>query len=87
MILLSLKTKIIQVDIETASYIRIPIDSLQQPAALDYDPTEDRIYWTDLTTTGIHSAFLNGSNDRMIRDLGSSKFMFVSDYVPGELCK
>ena len=35
--------------------------NLSRPVAIDYDPLEDRLYWTDVTLKTISRAFLNGS--------------------------
>lgn len=34
----------------------------QRPIALDFDPVEDRVYWSDVSHGGIFSAFLNSTS-------------------------
>lgn len=74
MMLATFEESIVRMDMETLSYINIPISNLRQPAAIDYDPVGDRIYWTDLVTNGIQCAFLNGSNTTVLKNLGLGEF-------------
>ncbi|KAL9960422.1 hypothetical protein ACROYT_G033877 [Oculina patagonica] len=38
----------------------------QRPIALDYDPVEDRVYWSDIAHGRIFSAFFNGTSLRTV---------------------
>ena len=38
----------------------------QRPIALDYDPAEDRVYWTDISQGRIMSAFLNATSIKVL---------------------
>lgn len=38
----------------------------QRPIALDYDPVEDRVYWSDIAHGRIFSAFFNGTSLRTL---------------------
>lgn len=40
--------------------------NITRPVALDYDPVEDRVYWTDVTLRMICRAFRNGSSFEQI---------------------
>ncbi|XP_072181314.1 low-density lipoprotein receptor-related protein 6-like [Diadema setosum] len=39
----------------------LPLDNLQYPIAVTYDPVDKHVYWTDLTTGSISKAALDGS--------------------------
>ena len=43
------------------SATQLPLTAISRPVALDYDPIEDRVYWTDVTRKTISRAFMNGS--------------------------
>nr|KAG5696826.1 hypothetical protein BaRGS_030950 [Batillaria attramentaria] len=62
---------IFRMDLETTSNIVIPGLNLLNPIAVDYDPVEGRLYWTDVDYEHIASAFLNGSDQKVIKDLES----------------
>lgn len=38
----------------------------QRPIALDFDPAEDRVYWSDANFGGIFSAFSNRTSVKML---------------------
>ena len=38
----------------------------QRPVALDFDPVEDRVYWSDLNSGGIFSAFSNRTSAKTL---------------------
>ena len=42
------------------------IHRMRRPAALDFDSTEDRIYWTDTTLSTISRMFINGSSSETV---------------------
>ena len=42
------------------------IHRMLRPAALDFDSTEDRIYWTDTTLNRISRIFINGSSQETV---------------------
>lgn len=43
---------------------------ISRPVAVDYDPVEGRIYWTDLTLKHVARAFPNGSSVQIIAYFG-----------------
>lgn len=69
---------IIHIDIDTISNFNIPLDGLQNPMDVDYDPPTGRIYWTDSEEKTIRSANLDGSDIRLVRNLeeGQVKLVF-----------
>ncbi|XP_025078557.1 low-density lipoprotein receptor-related protein 8-like isoform X2 [Pomacea canaliculata] len=72
-----------RLDPDVFSYTRLPIQNLQSPVAIDYDPEEDRVYWTDIRAKEIRSAFLNGTNNQLIFSLhpGASCEGLAIDYL------
>ncbi|XP_025084337.1 low-density lipoprotein receptor-related protein 4-like [Pomacea canaliculata] len=61
-----------RLDLDTGSNFIIPLSGVQSPVAVDYDYVEDRLYWTDGKEKTINSASLNGSDVRVVRNLGPS---------------
>ena len=51
------------------SATRLPFTAISRPVALDYDPIEDRVYWTDVTRKTISRAFMNGSAQEVLFDM------------------
>ena len=46
------------------------IHRMRRPAALDFDSTEDRIYWTDTSLNTISRMFINGSSSETVISRG-----------------
>ena len=45
----------------------VPIElNIRRPVALDFDLTENRIYWTDVTLNTISRVFVNGSSPEVL---------------------
>ncbi|XP_076455166.1 scavenger receptor cysteine-rich domain-containing protein DMBT1-like [Babylonia areolata] len=63
---------IIRMDLNSFSFITIPIRGHQNPVAIDYDPVDQRIFWTDVAAKEIRSASLDGSNNATVRKLSPS---------------
>ncbi|KAK7483330.1 hypothetical protein BaRGS_00025390 [Batillaria attramentaria] len=59
--------KIYRMDVETRSNIFIRIPNVYLPIAVDYDPVQGRLYWTDVALKQILSAYLNGTDFTTIR--------------------
>ena len=54
----------------------------QQPVALDHDPVEDRVYWSDIAQSSIISAFLNATSVKtLFRCNVQSSYGLAIDYV------
>ncbi|XP_072018651.1 low-density lipoprotein receptor-related protein 6-like [Amphiura filiformis] len=47
--------------IDTLQFTLIPLQDVQRPVAVDYDPVEQRVYWTDVRKRTINRAFINGT--------------------------
>ena len=48
----------------------IPISGVKEASALDFDVTDNRIYWTDIGVKAISRAFMNGSNLEVVVEFG-----------------
>ena len=66
--------KIFRMDLNTKSYVSIPLSNSDNPIAIDYDFIESRIYWTDVGLRQVRSATLDGTDEKIIRLLPASKF-------------
>ena len=54
----------------------------QQPIALDYDPVEDRVYWSDIAQGRILSAFFNATSAKtLFRCNVRTPYGLAIDYV------
>jgi len=67
MLLLAAREYIVKVSLDTSDYtdIVIPLSSVVNSIAIDYDPVSNRVFWTDLAdqNQAIRSAKLDGSNE------------------------
>ncbi|XP_028842104.1 low-density lipoprotein receptor-related protein 5 isoform X3 [Denticeps clupeoides] len=50
--------------------VPIPLTGVKEASALDFDVSENRIYWTDVSTKTISRAFLNGSSVEHVIEFG-----------------
>ncbi|KAK5877157.1 hypothetical protein CesoFtcFv8_026431 [Champsocephalus esox] len=61
-LLFSRHTDIRRISLETNNNnVAIPLTGVKEASALDFDVTDNRIYWTDITLKTISRAFMNGS--------------------------
>uniref|UniRef100_A0A672FRK9 Low density lipoprotein receptor-related protein 6 n=1 Tax=Salarias fasciatus TaxID=181472 RepID=A0A672FRK9_SALFA len=61
-LLFSRHTDIRRISLETNNNnVAIPLSGVKEASALDFDVTDNRIYWTDITLKTISRAFMNGS--------------------------
>lgn len=61
------------VDLNNAHYNVIPsitVPFVENATAIDYDSSEDKLYWTDKKRNVIRSAFINGTGIETIIDSG-----------------
>jgi low density lipoprotein receptor-related protein 5/6 len=63
LLLLVRRTDLRWVSLDTLNYIDVVIDikDVRHAIAVDYDPVERHVYWTDDESRSIRRAFLNGS--------------------------
>ena len=52
----------------------VPLSNHDNPIAIDYDPVDARIYWTDVGTKRIRSATLAGTDEKTVRQLSSGLY-------------
>ncbi|KAK3087601.1 hypothetical protein FSP39_008130 [Pinctada imbricata] len=57
------------------SYVDIPLHNHDNPIAIDYDPIQDYIYWTDVGSHQIRKAKLDGTGDSTVRQLSNVAIM------------
>ncbi|CAL1537092.1 unnamed protein product [Lymnaea stagnalis] len=73
------------VDLENAHYNVIPsitVPFVENATSIDYDVTEERLYWTDMKKNVITSAYLNGTGITTVIDSGlSNPSGFAIDWV------
>ena len=60
--------------IDSLEFAAVPVQNLRRPVAIDFDPVEQRVYWSDVVAQTISRAFLNGSNQEVIASSLSSMF-------------
>ncbi|KAE8613421.1 hypothetical protein XENTR_v10007716 [Xenopus tropicalis] len=61
-LLFSRRADIRRISLETSnSHVAIPLTGVKEASALDFDVTDNRIYWTDVSLKTISRAFMNGS--------------------------
>ncbi|KAL8562352.1 hypothetical protein ACOMHN_066066 [Nucella lapillus] len=60
---------IYHMDLNSSSFITIPLAGHANPLAIDYDPAQLRVYWTDVAAKQIRSAGLDGTNNETVRQL------------------
>ncbi|XP_025113550.1 uncharacterized protein LOC112575757 [Pomacea canaliculata] len=61
-----------RMDLNSYSYINIPVGGNGNPVAVDYDFLTNRVYWTDVATDEIRSSNLDGTNPMAVRKLASA---------------
>lgn len=60
-------------DLNTYSFITVPLAGHENPIAVDYDYVNARIYWTDVAADEIRSASLDGTDNETVRALGDGE--------------
>eukprot|EP00057_Strongylocentrotus_purpuratus_P024971 XP_011679445.1 PREDICTED: low-density lipoprotein receptor-related protein 5-like [Strongylocentrotus purpuratus] len=59
------------------TFTKLPLTGLQTPVAVDYDPVDGIVYWTDSSNRSINSARINGTNQKTVIDgLGTPDGMY-----------
>ena len=66
-------------DVETSSNYALPMSSaLFQPVAVDYDPVERDVYWTEVgVLSQVRVASLDGSGVRTVTDVGDGQWIWI----------
>lgn len=63
---------IFRMDLDTQSYVPIPMNNLYTPTAFDYDPTDGRIYFVDYRLRQLMSVHFSGTDVRELKQLDAS---------------
>ena len=60
--------------LETLQFETLPLESLQSPVAVDYDPISQMVYWTDVNvgSQSISRCYLNGTGQETVLQLDSN---------------
>ncbi|XP_030852434.1 low-density lipoprotein receptor-related protein 8-like [Strongylocentrotus purpuratus] len=59
------------------TFTQLPLTGLQTPVAVDYDPVNGIVYWTDSYNRSISSAHIDGTNQKTVIDgLGTPDGMY-----------
>ena len=76
--------------LRTLNFQTIPLEGLQRPVAVDYDPVSQMVYWTDVGSKSISRCYLNGTGQTSIihlnatsgtyRDLSKSELTRIKGY-------
>lgn len=69
----SITQTLYRMDLNTYSYINIPVGGNGNPVAVDYDFLNNRVYWTDVRSAEIWSSNLDGTNPMTVRKLASGE--------------
>ncbi|XP_050395591.1 deleted in malignant brain tumors 1 protein [Patella vulgata] len=64
--------KIFRMDLKTKSYVTLPLTSHDNPFAIDYDPVEANVYWTDVGSKQLWRASIDGTSEKLILQLNNN---------------
>ena len=60
-----------QIDLTNESVWTIPLPEMNYPVAIDFNPTDRKVYWTDLRGDVIKKANLDGTSEEIVSSLHS----------------
>uniref|UniRef100_A0A194ANN6 SRCR domain-containing protein n=1 Tax=Pinctada fucata TaxID=50426 RepID=A0A194ANN6_PINFU len=60
---------LVRMDLNTHNFVPIPISDIHRPVAMDYDPTEGRIYFLDYTLKQIDNVHYSGIDVRELKQM------------------
>lgn len=65
MLLLARRTDLRRISLDTPDFtdVVLQLDNIKHSIAIDYDPVEGYVYWTDDEVRAIRRAFLNGTGN------------------------
>ena len=72
----TLKDRIFRMDLASGNYVVVPLHQSGSPVAIDYDPIDRRIYWTDAALKKIFSISIDADSQNMVKSLGSGEGYF-----------
>ena len=70
--------EIFQMDLNDYSLSAVPLSTLRSPVAIDIDPNDGLIFWTDITDKTIRRSSVTGNNDVIIKQLSSGAVQFTA---------
>ncbi|XP_071041955.1 low-density lipoprotein receptor-related protein 1B [Parasteatoda tepidariorum] len=85
-LLFTRKDSIRRISLESNHVDTIPLSGVEEANAIDYDISDNRVYWTDINKRTINRAFMNGSSVEIIVQIGLNypEGMAV-DWIAGNL--
>ncbi len=68
-LLLARRTDVRRISLDTPDYtdVVLPLRSVRHAIAIDYDPVDGHIYWTDDEVRAIRRAYMDGSGELVSR--------------------
>ena len=66
---------IYQIDLLAGSAWKIPLPHVKNPVAVEFDPVESKIYWTDVSDKVIKRSNLDGTQEQVVKSLQSRKYL------------
>ncbi len=71
--------------LDNLEYTTIPLANTGAPCGVDYDPVDQMVYWTDIEKKTISRAFLDGSGQEVLVDLGTDSRTYYRYYTKATL--
>ena len=60
-----------QIDLSNESVWTIPLPEMNYPVGIDFNPTDKKVYWTDLRGDVIKRSNLDGTSEEIVKSLHS----------------
>ena len=60
------ESKIWKASLDTLDFMALPLDNTPNPVAVDYDPVDHKLYWTDVALKSISRANLDGTEQEVV---------------------
>ena len=61
--------QVYQMDADSGEFSALPLSGHDNPIAVDYDPMEGNVYWTDVGAKVIKRAGLDGAREKVVKIL------------------
>ena len=62
-----------QIDLSNESVWTIPLPEMNYPVGIDFNPTDKKVYWTDLRGDVIKRSNLDGTSEEIVTSLHSGE--------------
>lgn len=78
MLLLARRTDLRRISLDTPDFtdVVLQLDNIKHSIAIDYDPVEGYVYWTDDEVRAIRRAFLNGTGNLNMAVMCSNEVLY-----------